>query len=65
VMPQSMQRLAEWSPMNWGLEALLNVVLRGGDIASTAPQLARLALFAALMFGVALVLFQRSFQRSH
>jgi ABC-2 type transport system permease protein len=59
VMPQSMQRLAEWSPMNWGLEALLNVVLRGGDIASTAPQLARLSLFAALMFGIALVLFQR------
>lgn len=60
VMPPSMQRLAEWSPMNWGLEALLNVVLRGGDIASTAPQLLRLSLFAALMFGIALVLFQRS-----
>ncbi len=59
VMPLSMQRLAEWSPMNWGLEALLSVVLRGGDIASTAPQLARLSLFAALMFGVALLLFQR------
>ncbi|MBL0730709.1 ABC transporter permease [Piscinibacter sp. HJYY11] len=64
VMPASMQRLAEWSPMNWGLEALLNVVLRGGDVASTAPQLARLSLFAALMFGIALALFQRSFQRS-
>ena len=63
VMPLSMQRLAEWSPMNWGLEALLNVVLRGGDIASTAPQLARLSLFAALMFGIALALFQRPFQR--
>ncbi|HEY0819852.1 MAG TPA: ABC transporter permease [Rhizobacter sp.] len=60
VMPMAMQRIAEWSPMNWGLEALLNVVLRGGDIASTAPQLARLSLFAALMFGIALVLFQRS-----
>lgn len=60
VMPLSMQRLAEWSPMNWGLEALLNVVLRGGDIASTAPQLARLSLFAALMFAIALMLFQRS-----
>jgi ABC-2 type transport system permease protein len=59
VMPLSMQRLAEWSPMNWGLEALLNVVVRGGDIASTAPQLVRLSLFAVLMFGIALVLFQR------
>lgn len=59
VMPASMQRLAEWSPMNWGLEALLDVVLRGGDVASTAPQLARLLLFAALMFGIAILLFQR------
>ncbi|MET0334904.1 MAG: ABC transporter permease [Rhizobacter sp.] len=59
VMPQAMQRLAEWSPMNWGLEALLNVVLRSGDVASTLPQVARLSLFAAVMFGIALVLFQR------
>jgi ABC-2 type transport system permease protein len=59
VMPPTMQRIAEWSPMNWGLEALLNVVLRGGDAAATLPQLARLSAFAALMFGIALVLFQR------
>ncbi|MBX3618905.1 MAG: ABC transporter permease [Rhizobacter sp.] len=59
VMPAAMQRLAEWSPMNWGLEALLDVLLRGGDVASTVPQLARLGGFAALMFGVALLLFAR------
>ncbi len=59
VMPAAMQRLAEWSPMNWGLEALLNVLLRGGDVASTLPQVLRLGGFAALMFAIAVLLFQR------
>ncbi len=59
VMPQVMQRVAEWSPMNWGLEALLDVVVRGGGIESAAPEMLRLVLFAALMFCIALALFQR------
>lgn len=59
LMPPAMQRLAEWSPMNWGLEALLGVLLRGGDLASTLPGVARLSTFAALMFAVALLLFRR------
>jgi ABC-2 type transport system permease protein len=59
LMPAAMQRLAELSPMNWGLEVLLNVLLRGGDLASTLPHALRLGGFAALMFGVALLLFQR------
>ncbi|MBC7993604.1 MAG: ABC transporter permease [Rhizobacter sp.] len=59
VMPAAMQKLAELSPMNWGLEALLNVLLRGGDVASTLPHVLRLGGFAALMFLIALLLFQR------
>lgn len=59
VMPAAMQKLAELSPMNWGLEALLNVLLRGGDLASTLPHVMRLGGFAALMFVIALLLFQR------
>ena len=59
VMPAFMQRIAELSPMNWGLEALLGVLLRGGDVASVLPQVLRLGGFAALMFGLALWLQQR------
>lgn len=59
IMPAFMQRLAELSPMNWGLEALLDVLLRGGDVASTLPHALRLGGFAALMFVMALLLFQR------
>lgn len=59
VMPASMQRLAGWSPMNWGLQALLDVLLRGGDVASTLPEVGRLLAFAALMAAVALLAFRR------
>lgn len=60
VMPGFMQRLAELSPMNWGLEAMLTVLLRGGGVASAAPQLLRLLGFAALMLLLAWWLFRRS-----
>jgi ABC-2 type transport system permease protein len=59
VMPGFMQRLVEVSPMNWGLEALLTVLLRGGGVADTLPQVGRLALFAAAMFVLAVFLFRR------
>ena len=54
-----MQRLVEISPMNWGLEALLTVLLRGGGVADTLPQVGRLVLFAAAMFLLAVFLFRR------
>ncbi|MFS2166517.1 ABC transporter permease [Variovorax sp. Varisp62] len=59
VMPGFMQRLVEISPMNWGLEALLTVLLRGGGVADALPQIGRLAVFAALMFLLAVFLFRR------
>ena len=60
VMPAFMQRIAEWSPMNWGLEALLSVLLRGGDIAASLPHVLRLGGFAAAMFVIAALLFGRA-----
>ncbi|HEX7864628.1 MAG TPA: ABC transporter permease [Variovorax sp.] len=59
VMPGFMQRLVEISPMNWGLEALLTVLLRGGGVADALPQIGRLVAFAALMFVLAVFLFRR------
>ncbi|BEP61073.1 ABC transporter permease [Variovorax sp. V213] len=59
VMPGFMQRLVEISPMNWGLEALLTVLLRGGGVADTLPQVGRLMVFAAAMFLLAVFLFRR------
>lgn len=59
VMPAVMQKIAAWSPMNWSLEGLLDVLLRNGDVASVLPEVGRLAGFSALMLVLAFVLFRR------
>ena len=59
VMPPVMQKIATYSPMNWGLEGLLDVLLRSGDVASVLPEVGRLAGFATLMLGLAFGLFRR------
>ncbi len=59
VMPAFMQSIARWSPMNWGLEGLLTVLLRGGGVAATAPHALRLLGFAAVMLVLAWLLFRR------
>lgn len=59
MMPATMQRVAEWSPMNWGLEALHTVLLRGGDATATLPHVARLVAFSIVMFAIAVFFFRR------
>jgi ABC-2 type transport system permease protein len=59
LMPPVMQTLASYLPMNWGLEGLLDVLLRSGDLAVIAPAAAKLVLFALLMLGVGFALFRR------
>ncbi|HEY0635420.1 MAG TPA: ABC transporter permease [Gammaproteobacteria bacterium] len=59
VMPDFMQRVAELSPMNWGLEGVLAVLLRGGGPAEVALSAAKLGGFALLMFIAAALLFRR------
>jgi len=60
VMPAAMQTLARLSPMNWALEALLTVLVRGGHAAQLLPQLLPLAALALFSFAAAaLVLWRR------
>lgn len=59
VMPEVMQHIASFSPMNWALEALLDVFLRGADVSAVWPRVARLGGFAALMLATAFALFRR------
>ena len=59
VMPDFMQKLAELSPMNWGLEGMLSVLLRGSDWASVLLPTAKLVGFAALMMFIAVLFFRR------
>ncbi len=59
VMPAAMQQLAQFSPMNWGLEGLLGVLLRGGDTNSVLFEAGKLWAFASLMLMAAYALFRR------
>lgn len=59
VMPRVMQQAALWSPMNWSLEGLLQVLLRHGDLVAVLPAVGRLAAFALLMSLAAGLLFRR------
>ena len=38
VMPAAMQSVAAFSPMSWGLEGFLDVLLRGGGLREIAPE---------------------------
>jgi ABC-2 type transport system permease protein len=59
VMPEFMQRVAALSPMNWGLEGALAVLLRGGALADVALPAAKLAVFGVVMGVVAALVFRR------
>ena len=48
MMPATMQRLAEWSPMAWGLDGFHTVMLRHGGFDAILPDLLKLLTFAAL-----------------
>jgi len=38
VMPDTLQTVAQWSPMSWGLEGFLDVLLRDGSARDVAPE---------------------------
>jgi len=59
VMPAAMQTLARLSPMNWALEALLTVLVRGGHAAQLLPQLLPLAALALFSFAAAALVLRR------
>ena len=59
VMPPVMQEIAAYSPMNWGLEGLLDVLLRNGEVSSVLTEIATLTGFSVLMLAIAFLLFRR------
>ncbi len=59
VMPPAMQEFSSLSPMAWGLDGFLDVLLHGGGFADIANDFARLCVFGAVMLGIAAVAFRR------
>jgi len=60
IMPEMMQSLAQLSPMNWGLEGFLEIILREGDFSSIAPFIIKLFIGAVLFFNLALLTYRRT-----
>ena len=54
IMPQSMQTLANISPMSWGLDGFLNIFLKGGDIFMVLNESFMLLTFGAIGLGISM-----------
>lgn len=55
LMPEIMQKVAEFSPMNWGLQAYHSIILRGNSIINVLPKAALLLLFYFITVTIALI----------
>lgn len=54
LMPEFMQKIAAFSPMNWGLNAYYDIILRNSGIGEVAKELIFLFLFYLAMVAIAL-----------
>ena len=63
IMPPVMQDLSQWSPMAWGLDGFLDILLRAGDIADVLPEAGRLIALAILLLILASLLSKNQMTR--
>ena len=59
VMPAAMQNIASYSPMNWGLEGFLTILLREGSFIDILPEMIKLLSLSALFLIVAVLSYKR------
>ena len=59
VMPVYMQRLADFSPMSWGLEGFLDIFLRNGGIRDVWPEALALIGLGMVLLGLTAVILKR------
>ncbi|KQT21986.1 ABC transporter [Chryseobacterium sp. Leaf404] len=55
LMPEFMQKIAQFSPMNWGLNAYYDIILRNSGIGEIAKELIFLLLFYIAMVTISLL----------
>jgi ABC-2 type transport system permease protein len=58
VMPEPMQALAGLSPMAWGVDGFLELLLRGGGVLDIQAELLKLAAFGLAAMGAAWALYR-------
>jgi ABC-2 type transport system permease protein len=59
VMPGFMQKLANLSPMAWGLEGFLDIFLRDGGASDVLPESLALLTFGAAMLALTAIILRR------
>ena len=55
VMPEFMQTLSAISPMAWGLQGFLDILLRSGGIADVLPEVSKLLTLGAVLLGITII----------
>ena len=60
IMPEMMQNFARFSPMNWGLEGFLTIILRQGSFTEIVPEMVKLLLFGLTLFSLAIWFHRRT-----
>ncbi|KQR94996.1 ABC transporter [Chryseobacterium sp. Leaf180] len=55
LMPEFMQKIAAFSPMNWGLNAYYDIILRNAGLSQIAPKLIFLLVFYIVMVVISLL----------
>ena len=63
IMPAIMQKISAFSPMNWGISAFYDVILRNGTVADIAQPLGYLLIFFVVTLVAALIYDKR--HRTH
>lgn len=58
VMPEAMQAVAAFSPMAWGVDGFLELLLRGGGVLDIQSELLKLAAFGLAAMGAAWALYR-------
>jgi ABC-2 type transport system permease protein len=63
VMPDFMQTFSNVSPMSWGLEGFLDVLLRREGVEAVLPEVTALALFGMVLLVIAALIFKLKVRR--
>lgn len=62
LMPATMQKIGQLSPMSWGLEGFLDILLRNGGLALVWPKALALTVFGLALIAMALTVMKRARQ---
>lgn len=63
IMPEAMQKLADISPMSWGLDGFLNIFLKSGDITMVLDKISMLFLFGIICLTISMVILRVRIQK--